>query len=315
MGLWLLCACRESASVLHTDAHDRYWIGIPENVQESPTEPWALLREVWRPVASGPLWRSWYDKDDLMRISKKYRSSSLHNNESLHAAEVWNTKMIAELPHFVPHESHQHLGGLPRVVYSPALVRGWLRNLDPLKNCLASQRDCFERPLTEDSIAIKALWAPKGLTIDQHCIGEDQSWQLVSAVSPHDAFTITTKDQSEWQLVAMHLAVKNMEHWLWISLWWTPTINPEVPEDLAFLRQYQMCFVDTRAPWEEQRCSNPFLEKGQGMAATNCVGCHQFASADSAKMNSLANSRLTTQSTYDYMWTLLTDAYLLQWAR
>jgi hypothetical protein len=108
---------------------------------------------------------------------------------------------------------------------------------------------------------------------------------------------------------------KELDHWLWITLWWSETPNDDFgadrPKSIDALGgpwgSYKMCV--TTAFGEEDPlpsggfdmahpslasalaavyagkgaptwCSNPYLEEGHGNAGTNCIGCHQHGGTE-----------------------------------
>lgn len=130
-------------------------------------------------------------------------------------------------------------------------------------------------------------------------------------VRPGDGsmYTIELPNGNRFGLTGLHIMTKELEHWVWVSLWWsdTPELDfgadrpPEFPEAFA---HYKLCSVvafdeadeDPAAAFEEQApslaraltvtspgageatwCSNPYIENGAGNASTNCIGCHQHA--------------------------------------
>jgi hypothetical protein len=102
---------------------------------------------------------------------------------------------------------------------------------------------------------------------------------------------------------------KELEHWVWVTLWWSDRPDEDFGADrpadfpAAFAR-YKLCSVvafeegddDPSGGFDGEDeslaralatvhsgvggptwCSNPYIERGAGNAATNCVGCHQHA--------------------------------------
>ncbi|MEM6930496.1 MAG: hypothetical protein AAF602_26400, partial [Myxococcota bacterium] len=125
--------------------------------------------------------------------------------------------------------------------------------------------------------------------------------------SEDDVYTLTMPSGSSFRLSALHVMTKELDHWLWTTLWWSDDPSSDFgadrPETLsAPWSNYKMCvstdFVEADpAPWagladasladalavthpgegEPTWCSNPYLEIGHGNSATNCVGCHQHS--------------------------------------
>ena len=114
-------------------------------------------------------------------------------------------------------------------------------------------------------------------------------------------FTLELPDGARYRLVAMHAMVKELDHWVWSTMWWSDTPGEDFGGDRpstigAPWDQYKMCattwFNEEDGSFEgvagdvqrastlrgtETWCSNPFIESGAGLAATNCIGCHQHA--------------------------------------
>ncbi len=146
---------------------------------------------------------------------------------------------------------------------------------------------------------------------------EDGAWvparmKTDGDLSPSNIYTIRLKpSEREYWLVGLHLAVKSLRHWMWITLWWSDDPDQDFgadrPDELkasGAWGHYKMCVTtdfkeqdpdpaaaydgsapslaaavraygkrDPDASW----CSNPYVELGHGNARTNCIGCHQHA--------------------------------------
>lgn len=129
---------------------------------------------------------------------------------------------------------------------------------------------------------------------------------------PQDIYTIELRNGSVYRLAGMHIMTKELRHWQWTTLWWSDVPDADFGSDRpAAIRDglpevfshYKMCtttFYEEGDPDPAGRyadmpslaaalattgagkptwCSNPYLEHGQGNAATNCIGCHQHAGA------------------------------------
>jgi hypothetical protein len=125
-----------------------------------------------------------------------------------------------------------------------------------------------------------------------------------------DIYTLLLPTGNRYRLAALHIMSKELDHWQWVTLWWSDTPDADFgadrPADIASLpgpwRNYKMCTAtmfderDSRpdggyastAPTlaaslsavhggigSPSWCSNPYLEAGPGNADTNCIGCHQ----------------------------------------
>jgi hypothetical protein len=142
--------------------------------------------------------------------------------------------------------------------------------------------------------------------------GGDASWGDADAEAwpePGEIYTQALPTGATFSLAGLHMMTRELDHWLWISLWWSPDPDSDFGEDRpasfpAPWHNYKMCTVvaftesdpDPSGGLSETHpslaraleatyagvggpswCSNPYLERGDGNAATNCVGCHQHA--------------------------------------
>ena len=157
-----------------------------------------------------------------------------------------------------------------------------------------------------------------------------------------DIYTATLPNNNTFRMASLHIMTKELDHWVWITLWWSPTPNLDFgadrPPAIAALpgpwKNYKMCvatdFVEgdpdprggisgslgdalaavyrgTNAPtW----CSNPYLELGDLNANTNCIGCHQHGGTDIAsekiliEMPAMGSTRVRNNFFTDYLWSL-----------
>lgn len=132
---------------------------------------------------------------------------------------------------------------------------------------------------------------------------DGESWTEGEALDPREdsIFTLELPSGARYRLVAMHAMVKDLDHWVWSTMWWSDTPAEDFGDDRpgelgAPWDQYKMCattwFEEEDADFAgvtdeiraastlrgtESWCSNPFIESGVGAAATNCIGCHQHA--------------------------------------
>ena len=130
---------------------------------------------------------------------------------------------------------------------------------------------------------------------------------------PDDIYTVTTPAGATYRLAALHIVTKELTHWIWITLWWSPDADIDFgadrPAAIAALpgpwRHYKMCAVTDFTEGDPDPrggaagslgdalaavnaagaggpswCSNPYLEAGEGNAGTNCIGCHQHGGTD-----------------------------------
>jgi hypothetical protein len=126
---------------------------------------------------------------------------------------------------------------------------------------------------------------------------------------PEDIYTLTLPNGNVFRLAALHIMTKELEDWFWTTLWWSPEPHLDFGADRPAefpqrFRNYKLCSVvafeeedeDPSGGFESEHpslaqalavthagpggptwCSNPYLEEGDGNAATNCIGCHQHA--------------------------------------
>ncbi|MFN0252642.1 MAG: PPC domain-containing protein [Kofleriaceae bacterium] len=144
---------------------------------------------------------------------------------------------------------------------------------------------------------------------------------------------------ARFRLPALHIMTKELDHWLWITLWYSPfpdtDFGADRPAALASVgpwRNYKMCVATqylegdpdprggfsgtlgdalaavNRGTDQPSWCSNPYLELGPGNAATNCIGCHQHGGTELTAEAILADqphfgvTRVRNNFFTDYMW-------------
>jgi hypothetical protein len=155
-------------------------------------------------------------------------------------------------------------------------------------------------------------------------------------------YTVTLPGGAELRMPALHVMTKELDHWLWITLWWSPDPDSDFgadrPASVATLpgpwRNYKMCVVTSYVEGDPDPrggaagslgdalaavsregaptwCSNPYLELGPGNAATNCIGCHQHGGTDltpEAILHALphhGSTRVRNNFFTDYLWALV----------
>ena len=126
------------------------------------------------------------------------------------------------------------------------------------------------------------------------------------------AYTMRVRSGNSFRLAAMHIRTREVDRWLNITLWWSPTPDTDFGADRpAAVRalggpwsSYKMCVATDydehdpdptggfsqsapslgaalRAVHEGSGspswCSNPYIDAGPGLVRSNCVGCHQHA--------------------------------------
>jgi len=185
---------------------------------------------------------------------------------------------------------------------------------------------CLPAPFPSDAVVVKADWRrvlpDMPLAVyDTSAAGLAKRLSAEGAFAwgdgdgkadpgPEDIYTATLANGNTYRLAALHIMTKELDHWVWITLWWSPdetkdadfgadrpaSVGPGGPWS-----HYKMC---TTTAFEERDvlkdggygadaptlaaalgmvhspiswCSNPYLELGPGNADTNCLGCHQHA--------------------------------------
>jgi hypothetical protein len=236
----------------------------------------------------------------------------------------------------------QGLGGNARVSYSTGLTRHLMQNWAKLSRCFRGEvadepnaepasatnfATCLDAEFPADAAAIKASWArsdfnftvpvhattPENLTARLAGKLDEGGWGPGAAkASPgeREIYTVRMSDGATFRMPALHLVTKELRHWLWITIWWSPDPDtdfgadrPPAIRDLGGpWKNYKMCVVtDYRegdpdptggfptgpgslgdalaavhsGPGGASWCSNPYIERGPKNAQTNCIGCHQ----------------------------------------
>jgi len=188
---------------------------------------------------------------------------------------------------------------------------------------------CLDGPQPRDAVIVKADWhrdLGDGLPIfdtsaarmTQRLSSSAPLWTDDGGADPDPSliYTATLPDTGAvFRMPGMHIMSKELDHWLWITLWWSPDPDSDFgadrPAEIAALpgpwKNYKMCVTtgyvendpdprggfagslgDALAAVSAARggqggpswCSNPYIELGAGNAATNCIGCHQHGGTD-----------------------------------
>ncbi len=180
---------------------------------------------------------------------------------------------------------------------------------------------CLSSPFPLDAAVVKADWrrAELGITVpvfDTSATGLTaalagvQEWQpaTVADPAPEAIYTLALPTGSRYRLAGLHLMTKELDHWLWLTMWWSPQPDSDFgadrPPSVVALggpwRNYKMCVVTAfregdadprggatatslaealaaahRGAGGPSWCSNPMIELGHGNAASSCIGCHQ----------------------------------------
>ncbi len=275
------------------------------------------------------------------------------------------------------------LGGNARVAYSPGYVKQYLTDFNAMAECDGKLEklsvdtppkdedknftNCFSHEMSADSAVIKASWRRNdqlinaGLpVVDTSAAGlkdrlggktaDKGGWNIkglpLKAAGPTDAYTVTLSDDTGYSLVGLHVMTKELRHWVWVTVWWSPDADSDFgqdrPEEIKKLgapwSNYKMCVVtdfeekdpDPRGGFEGSLgdalaavhgtatwCSNSFIEKGEHNAETNCIGCHQHAGdinqlgellTNEAKYPLAGRKQIRKGFPSDYSWAFATPA-------
>ena len=212
---------------------------------------------------------------------------------------------------------------------------------------------CLAEEMPRDAVLVKADW--------RRDLGDNLPFYDTSAARMRERFAtqadwadgdgsanpgasiygITLPNGNSFRLPGLHIMTKELDHWLWITLWWSNNPNADFgadrPASVSSLpgpwKNYKMCVVSqylegdadprggfagslgdsleavsagTNTPsW----CSNPYLELGPSNAQTNCIGCHQHGGTQISPEEILAlphhgSTRLRNNFFTDYLWAI-----------
>jgi hypothetical protein len=162
--------------------------------------------------------------------------------------------------------------------------------------------------------------------------------------SPADIYTAELPSGARFRLPALHVMTRELDHWMWITLWWSPQPDSDFgadrPASIDALpgpwRNYKMCVATSYVERDPDPrggfggslgaalaavrgaaiaggpswCSNPYLEQGPGNAGTNCIGCHQHGGTSLTPEAILADqprhgsTRVRNNFFTDYLWAI-----------
>ena len=181
---------------------------------------------------------------------------------------------------------------------------------------------CLTSAFPLDAAVIKADWrrAELGIIVPRHdtsasglarMIADGGTWGDGSGEldpGPESIYSLTLPNGGRYRLTGLHLMTKELDHWLWITLWWSDDpdhdFGADRPASIAALpgpwRNYKMAVAtafrdEDPAPavgatdptlaaalaqvasgaGASSWASNPYIELGHGNGQSNCVGCHQ----------------------------------------
>ena len=271
------------------------------------------------------------------------------------------------------------LAGNGRTSYSPGYAKKFLEDYPTIAACDTKPQafslttppasetnftNCFSSELAQDAAVAKASWRrnddlvtdglpvqdtsaatlAKRLTREIDQGGWPQRGLPMAAAGPSDAYTIALSGGERYSLVGLHVITKELRHWVWVTIWWSPNAEEDFGQDRpqvvresgAPWKNYKMCVVtdfdekdpDPRGGFDgtlgdaleathgpSTWCANPFLEKGDHNAGSNCIGCHQHAGdvsalprvlSDAATYPRTGRTRVRASFPTDYSWAFAT---------
>jgi hypothetical protein len=214
---------------------------------------------------------------------------------------------------------------------------------------------CLDGPMPRDAVVVKADWHrvltdplpifdTSAARMQQRLAADAPAWTDDGAANPDPTqiYTATIPETGAvFRMPALHVMSKELDHWSWITLWWSPDPDSDFgadrPAAIAALpgpwRNYKMCTTSSylegdsdprggqagtlgdslaavhHGTGEPSWCSNPYLELGPGNAATNCIGCHQHGGTDLLPEAILAEphhgtTRVRNNFFTDYSWAI-----------
>ena len=214
---------------------------------------------------------------------------------------------------------------------------------------------CLDGEMPRDAVLVKADWRRQlpgellpvydssGARMATRLAG-DAAWDADGTADPGpaDIYTVELPNGARFRMPALHVMTKELDHWAWITLWWSASPDTDFgadrPAALAALpgpwRNYKMCVSTSYVEGDPDPrggfggslgdalaavhggvgapswCSNPYLEEGTGNAGTNCIGCHQHGGTTLTPAGILADqphhgaTRVRNNFFTDYLWAL-----------
>jgi hypothetical protein len=269
-------------------------------------------------------------------------AASAWNDGAVADFEQWTAERLAAYAGAIDSEAKQAgVGGIYRVAYAPATSLHVLENYGKLLDCRESderveaapepegcgapsfQPACLSGQFSAASVLVKATWQrlDAGTTLSAYDTSAEALAQKLApdgsvnwgdgdrAAAPGEGemFTLELPNGNRFGLTGLHVMTKELEHWVWLTLWWSDSPDEDFgadrPADFpAPFDHYKLCSVvafeegDSNpeggaddaslaralgvthaGPGGPTWCSNPYIERGDGNASTNCIGCHQHA--------------------------------------
>ncbi|AKU95979.1 hypothetical protein AKJ09_02643 [Labilithrix luteola] len=289
---------------------------------------------------------------------------------------------FARIAKVADQEGVDGLGGNARVSYSPGYIRHFLEDYAATAACdgkleslefatppvsAENFTNCFSSEFPAEAAVIKASWRRNDELVDVglpvHDTSADMLKQRVAGLldnggwprsgvplrkaGSEDAYTVKLEGGEGYSLVGLHVITKELRHWVWVTMWWSPNgdddFGQDRPEEIRALGNpwghYKMSVVtdfDERDPdprggfdgtlgdalaavhGPRTWTSNAFIEKGDHNAQTNCMGCHQHAGDLKRPLEALINDesafpdhgRVRVRAAFpaDYSWAFATPA-------
>jgi len=214
---------------------------------------------------------------------------------------------------------------------------------------------CLAEEMPRDSVLVKADWRRQlpGENIPffntsaarmRERLGLKADWADGDGTANPDSskiYAVTLPNGNAFRLPALHIMTKELDHWQWITLWWSndpdTDFGADRPAAIANLpgpwKNYKMCTVtaylegdpDPRGGFAgtlgdsleavtttnmPSWCSNPYLELGEHNAATNCIGCHQHGGntaitpLEILELPHSGSTRVRNNFFTDYLWAI-----------
>ncbi len=193
---------------------------------------------------------------------------------------------------------------------------------------------CLDGPFPLDAAVVKADWrrvlpgdplptydtSPEALAAR---LAGNASWEHADGSAdpgPEAIFTVTTPAGAIYRLAGLHLMTKELDHWLWVTLFWSADPDADLgadrPDAVAALagpwKSYKMCTATgfAEADGSPSWCSNPYVEEGHGNASSNCIGCHQHGGTGTEsqmildEMPAFGRTAIRNNFPSDYSWAL-----------
>lgn len=215
---------------------------------------------------------------------------------------------------------------------------------------------CLDGPFPLEAVVVKADYRRADFEMTMpvystsagalsHRLSGDVSWEVPDGEADPDAsdiYTLTLPGGASYRLAGLHIMTKELDHWLWITLWWSPSPSDDFgadrPASIARSsgpwKNYKMCVTTAfeegdpspSGGFDESHpsladalsavyagqgaptwCSNPYIEEGHGNAGSNCIGCHQHGgthllSEDVLLLSEHGRTELRNNFPTDYSW-------------